>query len=447
MSKSDCSLFDALSPNVPIAFWKGEYIYPDKFKYHVFALAESIPDKKYAINLCEDRYLFLVAFAACLLRSQPSLLPSSRAVKEVERISKLYPDSYCIVDCKTSHSFSDQFVVQLDDAGCVSRPDCNHDHNAIAVVAFTSGSTGVPRAHPKRWKDLVASSIELSHSLELENAGFNTIVATVPPQHMYGLELSIIYPLVNGACVHAGRPFFPQDIKSAIQEVAAPRVLVTTPIHLRACSEAIRDWPELKSVISAASKLSEDDAEEAEAVLSTKVLEVYGCTEVGAIATRRTTKDKEWRLLKGYQITVMQEGVYLKIQGKDEVIPLPDIVDMVGVGKFHLVGRDSDIVKIGGKRASLSGITNTLKSISGVKDGVVFNPDRSGVGRSRLAAIVVAPEMTESKILFELSKFIDQVFIPRRIIKVDSLPYSETGKLRLGAINKLIDQNTNIDDQ
>ena len=56
----------------------------------------------------------------------------------------------------------------------------------------------------------------------------------------------------------------------------------------------------------------------------------------------------------------------------------------------------------------------------------------------------MAPEMTEKKILLELSKFIDQVFIPRRIIKVDCLPYSETGKLRLDAISKLVDQSVNV---
>ena len=219
MSEAVCSLFETLSPGVPVAFWKGAYIYPEQFQHHVYEIAGALPDKKYAVNLCEDRYLFLVSFAACLLKSQISLLPPSCAEKEIERLLNLYAEAYCIVDNKTDVDRPGQFAVQLGDIKNVARHRYDFDSEAVATIMFTSGSTGAPKSHQKCWKDLVASSLKLKQGLDIEKSGFDTIIATVPPQHMYGFEMSILYPLVNRACIHAGRPFFPLDIKNDIQDL------------------------------------------------------------------------------------------------------------------------------------------------------------------------------------------------------------------------------------
>lgn len=447
MSEAGYSLFDTLSPDVPVAFWKGEYVYPEQFQQHVYAIAETLPDKKYAVNLCDDRYLFLVTFAACLLKSQTSLLPPSRAEKEIERLLDLYTDAYCVVDSETDMDWPEQFVVQLDNINTKTQPDYNFESDTVAAIVFTSGTTGSSRPHQKSWKDLAISSLKLKQSLDLEASGFDTIVATVPPQHMYGFEMSIVYPLVNQACMHAGRPFFPQDIKNDIQDVQSPCVLVTTPIHLRACNDAGIEWPEIKSIVSAASKLPEEVAAEAEMKMKTSVQEVYGCTETGAIATRRTIMEEKWNLLDGYRVTKKADSVWLNIPGIKEEIELPDRIDVIDKDGFYLVGRSGDLVKIGGKRASLSNLANILKSISGVEDGLIFNPATAESKRPRLAAIVVAPGLSEDEILIELKKSIDQVFLPRQIIKVNHLPYSDTGKLTLDSIRAVFSNHINTNNR
>ena len=52
---------------------------------------------------------------------------------------------------------------------------------------------------------------------------------------MYGMELSVLLPLLGGVAVHAAKPFFPADIAAALHAARAPRLLVTTPVHLRMC--------------------------------------------------------------------------------------------------------------------------------------------------------------------------------------------------------------------
>ena len=132
------------------------------------------------------------------------------------------------------------------------------------AIAFTSGSTGRAKPNPKRWSELLSGAHQAQQRFGL-TAGL-TVVATVPPQHMYGLETSIMAPLASGVCVHAGRPFFPEDVRTALQEAAPRRVLITTPVHLQACLRADLRWPELAWIVSATAPLSVDLAAHAEQV-------------------------------------------------------------------------------------------------------------------------------------------------------------------------------------
>ena len=122
-----------------------------------------------------------------------------------------------------------------------------------------------------------------------------TLVATVPPQHMYGFESSVLLALHGGATLDAGRPFFPADIATALARTQAPRVLVTTPFHLKTVLDADVALPPLALLVCATAPLAPQLAARAEQRLGAPLLEIYGCTEAGQVATRRTTAGAEWR--------------------------------------------------------------------------------------------------------------------------------------------------------
>jgi hypothetical protein len=60
----------------------------------------------------------------------------------------------------------------------------------------------------------------------------------VPAQHSYGLESTILLTLHGGCALWHGRPFYPADIVDALAAVPRPRLLVSTPFHLRALLES-----------------------------------------------------------------------------------------------------------------------------------------------------------------------------------------------------------------
>ena len=70
----------------------------DTFFSHVRGLAAQLPEATHAINLCEDRYRFLVAFCAVALRGQTTLLPPSRTRAAIDDVRALHPGSYCLGD-------------------------------------------------------------------------------------------------------------------------------------------------------------------------------------------------------------------------------------------------------------------------------------------------------------------------------------------------------------
>ena len=80
----------------PVVWRQAQPVSAARFMAHVQAVAEQLPVAPAAVNLCEDRYAFLVAFCAIALRGQTNLLPSSRAPQAVAEAMAAHPGSYAL---------------------------------------------------------------------------------------------------------------------------------------------------------------------------------------------------------------------------------------------------------------------------------------------------------------------------------------------------------------
>lgn len=402
-------------------------------------LASRLPAKRYVLNLCHDRYCFLVGFAAALLAGQVSLMPNSRAGNALRQIYCRYPDAYCFSDHADVPLDLPQFSFPHDLDESARRtvvPSLPADQ--IAAIVFTSGSTGRPTPHPKTWESLVRGAEALGRQFGMKRDAPCIVVGTVPAQHMYGLETTVMFPLQWGWVVHTGSPVFPADLRGDLGEFPIPGWLMTTPLHLRACVAQHVALPGLEGIVSATMPLLPGLAREAEHLWGVPVHEIYGCTEGGMIASRRTTADESWKVCEG--LRVWQDGAAAWVEGGHVGYPL-HLADRIGVRneqEFVLHGPANDLVKVAGKRTSLRALNMELTRIAGVLDGVFCVPDILGSGRERLAAIAVAPGQTPSSILTELRKRIDPVFLPRPLCLVDALPRNATGKLPRESLRALV---------
>src|SRR5699024_7339112 len=110
----------------------------------------------------------------------------------------------------------------------------------------------------------------------------------------YGMEMSVLLPLFGAVGVHAARPLLPADIAAALSQLEAPRVLVTTPVHLRALVACDQPIPPIAAIVSATAPLSGALARRAETRFDAPLLEVFGSTETCVFASRRSARENRW---------------------------------------------------------------------------------------------------------------------------------------------------------
>ncbi len=441
----DLPLLPDLPPAAIVAYRDGGPVTRQAFLRDVLTLAARLPPTGQALNLCLDRYHFAVALFASISRGLVSLLPNSPATEHIRQLCYGKADLICLGD-QDIPPVGYLPYLRVGDTERHVEPTASAmpaipSAQAIACV-HTSGSTGTPQAHCKTFGPMLRDAQAEAEFLWPITQGPCAVVGTVPIRHMYGLESTVLLPILGGGQLCAKTPFFPADVVGALAEVPSPRLLVTTPFHLRKILEAEVEIPALAAVLSATAPLSRDLAMRAEARLSAPLLEIYGSTETGQMATRRPSQQDEWRTIGG--ITLHDENGATIASGGHLEGPqaLNDVIELINPSCFRLVDRHVNMINVAGKRSSLAFLNHVITHLPGVVDAVFCTPGRQkGSEVARLAAFAVAPGLTPAGILAALRPHLDPVFLPRPLVLLDELPRDGNGKIVAAALDALIAQH------
>lgn len=414
----------------PVAWRGGRALSAAQFLADARRLAARLPEAHHVLNACADRYRFAVGLAAALLRGQVTLLPPDYTPQTVRRLRELAADLYLLADERVAPTDLPRTEVRADLAalaGAFEVP-CIEPERLCALV-FTSGSTGMPVPNAKHWGTLARNVGGALTRWGLAPARA-AILGTVPPQHMFGFESTVLAALQGGGALVAERPFYPAEVCAALERLPRPRVLVTTPFHLRALLEDAAAPPAAELLLCATAPLDAALAALAEARFGAPLLEIYGCTETGQMATRRTAREPEWRTLPGIEVELRGDAAWASGGHIEQPTALADVLEPLARDRFLLRGRLADMVNVAGKRSSLAHLEAQLRSIAGVVDAAFFLPeDGAAGGVARLAAFVVAPGLTRERLLAELRQRIDPAFLPRPLVLLERLPRAPSGKL------------------
>lgn len=449
MSTSPLIWADDLS--VPIAWHAGQPISRRQYLADVRHLAARLPEAGAMLNLTGDRYRFLVGLGAALVRGQNSLLPPNHTPDMIERLRGLYPSIYVLTDLVDYESAL--LVLRHPDEHAALHGDATVpliDDSADAVQVLTSGSTGAPVPHAKAWGFLRlgarAEAQRLAEVMGRPSLAGVTVVPTVPSQHMFGFESTVLLAMLGGAAVDTERPFYPADIAAALARAARPRMLVTTPFHLKSLLDSSVDLPAIDLTLCATAPLSPQLAARAEAALASPLMEIYGCTETGQVATRRTVKGAEWQVFDGVHISGNGEASVAQGGHVPLATTLADVLEVITPTSFRLLGRSNDLINVAGKRSSLSHLNYHLNAIEGVRDGAFWLPtDVPADGVVRLIAFVVAPDVPaqelSKRVIAAMRQRVDTAFVPRRVVPVAELPrVPGTAKLPAAAFSAWAEQ-------
>lgn len=465
-----------------VAYRDGAPVTLARFLADVRHLASRLPAGRHVFNMCADRYLFTVGLCASLLADKISLLPPAHTPAMVRELATFAPDTFCLHDdpgcaCEAGMPGMRVTLPGVDEGADAGADEGSHEGiandtaghaQAIAIpripadrtlaYLFTSGSTGLPMPHRKTWGEMVRNARAAAARLGIDALAGATLVGTVPAQHMYGLECTVMLALHGGVALSAAHPFYPYDVAAALAAVPAPRVLVASPVHLRTLQLSPVELPAVARLLSATAPLAPRLARDIEARTGAPLLEIYGSTETGHIATRRTAHDAAWQLLPGVTLRLdRSQRAEATAVGDDaddgpawlaggahlpQPVALNDEIEPLDAHRFLLHGRKADLIKIAGKRTSLAYLNHHLNAIPGVLDGVFHMPrgePAGGLGKeARLTALVVAPGLNAADIVHALRARIDPAFLPRRVFFVDGLPRNATGKLPRDLLEPLV---------
>lgn len=396
-------------------------------------------------NLAESRAGFLIASIAALRRGCMQILPASRGQIDLDAALTGATCPMVLVDRASAFDASRTACFDIDStvslAPAVASDDAlrwsPHSHSSI-VRLFTSGTTARAALQDKTLDQLVSGALGLGKRLDAVLAGglasVSRLLCSVPSQHMFGLETSVMLPLVHGLTVIEGRPLLPEDIRDAL-EGGQDAGWVTTPLHLRALVREGIPIRGCRVAISSTMSLDPALAADAESLLGCTVVEIYGSTETGVLATRRTACEQAWTPLDGVRAEQLADGC--RVAGTHFQSPqvLGDRIEPLPGGRFLLHGRRDDTVKIAGRRVSVESLNSLLPYMPGLVDGV-FHYVENRRGNARLV-LFHEGTLDRRKALAWLRERIDPAFVPRALIGVDRLPRSEVGKVRRAALDSI----------
>ena len=405
-----------------------------------------------AIVLFQQRQHFLIACLAIALKKGQAILPPNLAENTLTNLQSEHANLWVFGDdplptLNNQQSIQSTQIDEIINQVKATPQPFNATQLADAILScqdseiwlYTSGSTGLPKKVVKTWFNMIQSANLAIERFDLMTPCF--IVATVPNQHMFGLETTIFWPFFSKASLWHERPIFPEDVISALSEnTQSPALLVSTPLHLNKLIAFDLDWPKhLSRLISATAPLPKALAVQIEQQLDIQAFEVYGSTETASIASKQTTASEMWQTYKTTEFQKLANGSYaVKTAGLTDFQPLNDQIELtekINNQHFKLGKRDSDLIKIAGKRASLAELNLHLQSIEGISEGVFMQPDHS----QRLSAFV-ASTLSSPQILKALRKSIDPVFLPRPIIFLSELPRNEVGKVLYNELQSQVTQ-------
>lgn len=399
---------------------------------------------------------------ALLLRVTPAYLVTE--AKRLERMNALDDVSAIATDAFVDdHQHPDALT-----------DEWSMDPEDVAVLLFTSGTTGVPKAAVLRHKHLVSyilTSVEFACAEETEAA-----LVCVPPYHIAGIAAIL-------SSVYSGRHVvqLPNFTAEAWIELARKHAVTTAfvvPTMLARIVDLLSDqpsadMPHLRSLSYGGGKMPLSVIEKAMKLFpQTDFSNAYGLTETSstiavlgpeehrsaAAATDETLRrrlvsvgqalpgveieirDDEGRVLgagERGEIYVRGEQVSGEYEGRGSVVdadgwfPTRDAGSMDAEGYLFLEGRADDVIVRGGENLSPGEIEDVLLTHPSVLDAAVVGvPDEQwGEG---VAAAVVAKKGASIDVA-ELKAYVNEHMRSSRVPQLmqvwDELPYNETGKL------------------
>lgn len=337
------------------------------------------------------------------------------------------------------------------------------DEEDLAVILYTSGTTGKPKGAMLTHRNLGSNADSISKLLELEVN--DRIVAVLPMFHVFCMTVCLNAPIACGATVLIQPKFSPQDVVSTIREKKAT-VFAGVPTmysFINQLPEAIaEDCQSIRMCISGGASIPAELLHKFENKFNVSILEGYGLSETSPLVAINPLKGTRKPGSIGLNIPAVQSKVVdefgkelprgevgeLVVQGPNVMkgyLGMPeatsaafndgwfytgDLATMDEEGYIYIVDRKKDIIIVGGYNVYPREVEEVLYQHPAVVEAAVIGIPDGEYGESVKAFVAVKDEqITMNDIIQFCQDKLVKYKLPKRVEFFKELPKNSTGKI------------------
>ena len=330
----------------------------------------------------------------------------------------------------------------------------------FAVTFHTSGSTSTPKTIVKDFaclaREVAYHRRALAGVLSADDPAVSPVfLATIEPEHMYGMLWRVLLPRAAGCRVD---PEIIRTPESLLEKMRAAEkvVLVTTPSFLDRFTSYADQYDVPRScveIVTSGALLTAEVARRTERVFGLAPREIFGSTETGGVAWRRQSSGAtdaasphDWEVFEPVRVGV--EGGRLAVVSPFSYVRrfvMGDGAELAPDGRrFKLLGRMDRLVKISEQRVSLPEMEAKMAALDGVREAALVK--LAGEHGDFLGAVVVprdrpSDDEARRQAALELRRLLLPIFpkgtVPKRYRFVDELPRNPQGKVRAAELKEL----------
>lgn len=332
--------------------------------------------------------------------------------------------------------------------------------NRTAVILFTSGSEGAPKAVLLSHANIMANVNQMSaiQTVTYKDLLFNAL----PMFHSFGLTVGTLFPLLQGAKLFLyPSPLHYRVVAELVYELGAT-LMIGTDTFLRGYAKIAHpyDFHSTRLMYSGGEAAKPDTRSMWMEHSGVRMMEAYGSTECSPVITANNGIFNKFgsigKLLPGMQYKIepvdgIASGGELCVKGPNVMLGyyMPDnpgvlvppengwyhtgdVVDIDEIGFFTIKDRIKRFAKIGGEMVSLNAVHDMVLAATEqfgqeYSYGVVSIPHES---KGEQIVLVTNNREVTSSMLHEYVKAngMSELYLPRVILYHDTLPVFATGK-------------------
>ena len=314
---------------------------------------------------------------------------------------------------------------------------------SCGLVIFSSGSTGKNKA--------ALHDLNFLFEKFLIKRRKRRVICFYLFDHIGGID-TFLYTLSSGGCLIIPKEKSAKSVLSSIQDFKA-ELLPASPsfINILLMSGEIykHDVSSLKIISYGTEIMHKNTLKKIKEVIpEIKLIQTYGLTEVGILKSKSLSDESLWVKLGGDHYETRVVDGKLQIKGKSAMLgylnaPNPFTEDgwvvtndnvQVNGQYYKILGRDSDIINIGGQKVHPSEIENVILEIDEVFDVSVFAESNIILGNIVCANILTTGNENDKKLKKKIKEYcslrMEKYKVPIKIIITKEIQNNRFKRIR-----------------